>query len=89
MAELTPWAWGALVGMAYPRPLSLARGAVFAALIIALGLSVAILDGEWSENPGYALIDIGQTWLAASITMFARRHFASRAPRQPAGTAQR
>jgi hypothetical protein len=58
-------------------------------LIVALGLSVTVLNGEWSENPGYGLVDIGQIWLAAWIAMFARRHFVAGTPRQPAGIAER
>ena len=90
MEELVPWALGLLVGLAYPRwPGGLARGVAFAVLVIVLGSAVTIMNGEWSENPGYALIDIGQTWLAASIALYARGYLVSRAPRRLPGGAQR
>ena len=90
MEELVPLALGLLVGLAYPRsPRNLARGVAFAALVIVPGSAMTFLNGEWSENPGYALIDIGQTWLAASIALYARGHLVSRAPRRLSGGAQR
>jgi hypothetical protein len=89
MEELVPWALGLLVGIAYPRRAGTVRGAIFVALVVALGSGVTLLNGEWSQNPGYALVDIGQIWLAASIAMFARRYVLSGAPRQLRGVAER
>jgi len=89
MEELVPWVLGLLVGIAYRRPPSgLGRRAAFFLLIIILGSGVTILNGEWSEDPGYALIDIGQTWLAATIAMFARRQLVLWAPHWLSGTTE-
>ena len=84
MEELVPWVLGLLLGMALPRaPGGAGRRALFIVLIVVLGASVTVLSGEWSENPGYALVDIGQTWLAATIAMYARRHIPWRLLRKP------
>jgi hypothetical protein len=89
LEELVPWALGLLVGIAFPRlPGGVARRVIFLALLVAAGLGVTVLSGEWSENPGYALVDIGQAWLAATIAMFARRHLVMRAPRRLPDTTQ-
>jgi hypothetical protein len=82
--ELVPWALGLLLGAAYPRRLGgVGRRALFIVLVVVLGASVTVLSGEWSENPGYALVDIGQTWLAATIALYARRHLPWRLQRKP------
>jgi hypothetical protein len=90
MEESIPWFLGFLLGVGYPRPFeNLRRGIIFVVLVIAVGSGVSLLNGEWSDNMGYALVDIGQTWLAASITMFVRPYFIASFRRPLRETAQR
>jgi len=73
MEEFAAWGLGLLLGAAYPRPLrSWFRAIPFIALTAACGTAVTVLSGEWAQEPGFALVDIGQVALAASIAAFAR-----------------
>jgi hypothetical protein len=73
MGEFAPWALGLLLGVAYPRPLgSWFRAIPFIALLAACGTGITVLSGEWAQEPGFAIVDIGQVALAASIAAFVR-----------------
>jgi hypothetical protein len=78
MEEYVTWILGFLLGMGYPRPFNTrARAIPFVILVAVLGAGVTVLSGEWALQPGFALVDIGQIGLTASIAAFARPHIAS------------
>ena len=68
-----------------PRPLwSWFRAIPFIALTAACGTGATVLSGEWAQEPGFALVDIGQFALAAWIGAFARARFQLRSSAAPA-----
>jgi len=71
--EAVPWIFGLVLGAAISRPFrSTPRAVCFLMLMAALGISVTVFTGEWAQNPGFALVDIGQVGLAAALAAFGR-----------------
>lgn len=72
MGELLPWVLGALLGSAFLRASHWRAFTViaFAVSVFILGIGSAVINGEWLENPGFGLVDIGQVALSAWIAGF-------------------
>ena len=75
MEEIIAWGLGLFLGIACQRPFGSRVRTIFVInLVVALGTGVTVLSGEWAQNPAFALVDVGQVALAASIASFGRSY---------------
>jgi hypothetical protein len=75
MNELFPIFTGAVLGLAFAAGTrALSRLWVRAVVVLLTGVTATIVSGEYAENWGFALVDIGEVVLAAWIaSTLARR----------------
>ena len=75
MDELFPIFTGAVLGLAFATGIrALSSLWVRAVMVLLAGVTATILSGEYTENWGFALVDIGEVALAAWIvSTLARR----------------
>ena len=75
MDELFPIFTGAILGLAFAAGLrALSPLWVRAVMVLLAGVTATIVSGEYTENWGFALVDIGEVALAAWIvSTLARR----------------
>jgi hypothetical protein len=74
MDELFPIGTGILLGLAFASKVrSLRLLWVRVTVVLVAGIAATVLSGEYKENWGFALVDIGEVALAAWVaTAFAR-----------------
>ncbi|HSU04802.1 MAG TPA: hypothetical protein VLI93_04455 [Acetobacteraceae bacterium] len=69
MNELFPIGAGLLLGIAYSLQSRRISRVWQALLVVVIGLAATLLSGEYAENWGFVIVDIGETALAFWVAL--------------------
>ena len=83
MGESLTWILGGFLGAVFPWPLRRRAAFVcYGTIACLLGVGATVINGEWTTNPGFALVDVGQVILASVAMHFVKTELLTRVRRR-------